>query len=110
MHRVSSFIAEMAKTLSDDLRESVAPDKLQHEVEKELEKQILAQTVNAIGKYRQARDYFSHDPAQAAIKRRQVLRFMGYCSEMWLAIGRVKGAISAGLDPEASVDPDNLFT
>lgn len=103
MHKVSAFIAEMAKTISDDLRDSVAPDKLQHEVERELEKQILAQTVHAIQEYEGARQYHSHDPAKAVIARRKVLRFMGYCSEMWTAIKRVKGAITSGLDVEDEV-------
>lgn len=103
MRQVSAFIIEMARAISADLRESVAPDKLQNEVEKELEKQTLAQLVRAISEYSSARDYI---PDQVATKRRQVLRFMGYCSEMWTAIAVVRGAIAA--ESRSTVSDDSM--
>ena len=96
MRQVSAFILSLANAISDDLREHVAPDKLQYEVELELEKQILAQLVTAIHQYSGVRSGFGADGTQANVKRKQVLRMMGYCSEMWVKTDEVKGALMSG--------------
>jgi hypothetical protein len=95
MRRVSAFILALAEGISSDLAEHVAPDRLQDEVEKELENQMLAQLVKAIGEYNNARMYGS-DHVQQNSKRKQVLRFMGYCNEMWVKTAEVKGALMTG--------------
>ena len=100
MHRVSAFIAALANGISDDLREHVAPDKLQHEVERELEKQILAQTVRAISEYESACIYSRDNEVVRNAKRKQCLRMMGYCSEMWVT----KDAVRAVLAPPSDVE------
>lgn len=103
MHQASSFILELARTISDDIRDSVAPEKLQFEVEIELENQILAKTVAALHEYMNSRSkYNREDQTTANIKRRQALRYMGYCNEMWTAIGIVKGALTSS----SSIDAD----
>jgi hypothetical protein len=96
MRKVSAYILELAKAISDDLRDSLPKDKLQHEVEMELEKQVLANLVHAINEYSAARTYSKSDISLQNIKRRQVLRMMGYCSEMWIAQEQVKGALMGG--------------
>lgn len=98
MRKVSAYIIELAKAISDDLRDSLPKDKLQHEVEFELEKQVLANLVSAIHEYSNARAYSKSDLSIQNIKRRQVLRMMGYCSEMWIAQEQVKGMLMGGSD------------
>lgn len=98
MRRVSAYIIELAKAISDDLRDSLPKDRLQAEVEMELEKQVLANLVKAISEYSGVRQYAQHDLAKSNIKRRQVLRMMGYCSEMWIAQEQVKGMLMGGSD------------
>lgn len=95
MRRVSAFLVALANGISDDLRDSVAPDKLQYEVEKELENQMLAHLVKSVGEYNNARLYTS-DNVQQNAKRRQVLRYMGLVGEMWNKTEEVKGALTAG--------------
>jgi hypothetical protein len=96
MRKVSAYIIELAKAISDDLRDSLPKDKLQHEVEMELEKQVLANLVTAISEYNCARIYNKSDVSLQNIKRRQVLRMMGYCGEMWIAQEQVKGMLMGG--------------
>lgn len=103
MHKVSAYIIELAKAISDDLKDSLPKDKLQVEVEMELEKQVLANLVKAIHEYESARTYNKSDISLQNIKRRQVLRMMGYCSEMWIAQEQVKGALMGGV---GQVDAD----
>lgn len=95
MRRVSAFIIALASGIGDDLRDHVAPDKLQFEVEKELENQMLALLVKAIGEYNSAR-LFQSDKVQQNTKRKQVLRYMGFCNEMWTKTEEVKGALMTG--------------
>jgi ABC-type lipoprotein release transport system permease subunit len=94
--RVSAFLVEFAREISSDLRSHVAPDKLQFEVEMELQKQILSQCVQAIGEYQQAIQFYRSDEVKIAAGRKKVLRFMGYCSEMWVVQDQVKGALTSG--------------
>jgi hypothetical protein len=101
MRRVSAFIMAMASGISDDLRDHVAPDKLQHEVETELQKQILSQLVQAIGEYSTALTYDHISAVKRSAAQKKILRFMGYCSEMWVVQTQVKGALGEGMVQEA---------
>lgn len=102
MRQVSAFIQAMAIGISDDLKQHVAPDKLQFEVEKELEKQMLAQLVNAINE-RSSCMLYGSDQVKAEAAKKKVLRFMGYVNEMYTVTREVKGALMDGHQP---VDTD----
>lgn len=90
----------MAIGISEDLKQHIAPDKLQYEVEKELEKQMLNLTVQAISERSQCLLYGS-DNVKANAAQKKLLRFMGYVNEMYVKTEEVKGAIGDG-----SVVPD----
>ena len=98
MRAVSAYLREFAREISNDLREHIAPDKLQFEVEMELQKQILSQVVQAISEYQSTMVYNRTDLVKLQSGRKKVLRMMGYCSEMWVVQDEIKGVITDGLE------------
>lgn len=98
MRAVSAYITAMAVGISEDLRSHVAPDQLQDVVEKELEKQMLAQLVTAINERSNAMLYGSNPVTQQSAQKK-VLRFMGYVNEMYNVSREVKGALMDGSQP-----------
>lgn len=94
--KVSAYIVELAKAITDDLRDSLPKDQLQSAVEEELENQVLAGLVKSIGEYNSARKYSRSDLPQVNSKRRQMMRNMGYVSEMFIKQEQVKAALTVG--------------
>lgn len=96
MRKTSAFLAALAAGISDDLRDNVDADKLQDEVEKELENQVLSGLVTAVGEYNSARTYFRSDRPKNAAAQNKVRRYLGFVEEMWARTAEVKGALMAG--------------
>ena len=100
MRRVSAYLTAMAQGISDDVSRHVAPDKLQFEVEKELQEQMLAQLVGAVSEYKQAVAYYRTDEVKCNSAKNKVLRHMSYVTEMWTVTNEVKGALERGGQPD----------
>lgn len=96
MRRVSAFIEVLAGVITDDLKNHVAPDKLAYEVEREIEKQLLSQMVQAVSKYSQCTLYSPNGEVERNQRKNEMLRHMGYVQELFTKVDEVKGILAAG--------------
>lgn len=95
MRFVSSYITSLFEAITDDLRSHIDPEKLQFEVDKEVEKQLLSQLVTAISERNNCISWDS-DLTKCDIAQKKVVRHMKYVNEYYAASQEVKLALASG--------------
>ena len=95
MNKASAYIQLLFEEISDDLRRHVDGDKLQDEVQKEVEKQILSGLVQAVGEYSNHLSW-NHDKTKGAALRSKIERNIGYVTELFQVNNDITGVLGAG--------------
>lgn len=94
MNKASTYIQLLSDEISDDLRNHIDGDKLQLEVEKEVEKQILSGLVTAISEYNNCASWGEKN--RLAMLRTKIKRNMEYVNELFQANKEITGILISG--------------
>lgn len=94
MNKASAYLQLLFSEISDDLKNHVDGDKLQDEVQKEVEKQILSGLVTAVSEYNNCASW--GDKNRLAMLRTRIQRNMEYVQELFQTNKEITGVLTSG--------------